>query len=565
MNAYLFLVYFFGSLALVALGQPSTLPMLGPIAAICGLALFWRILLSIPSAKQRFWLSTVWYTAVTLIHFSWMLSHPFQYIYVAYPLLSLFYGVKWGIIGLFITPDRAFRPLFPLFIAALWTCLEWSRLWVLTGSSWNPSGLLLSSNPYTLQMASWVGVYGLTFWVTLTNAAVLQAVFITPHRLAALRAFICIAFPYLLGASTFLYHRERPESPKQESLTLLLVQPAFPIEEWMPGWSAYEAIDLALAEWRDVLTLIAPHQTSKLDLAVLPENVVPFGANTPLFRHDDIEKLFYDTLGATSIAALPPLELPLARPVQTAGGVVWVVSHSYILQGLSNWLSAGVVAGLEDRVKKDDKLINTTSAFYFTPQTTSQDNVSHQEPKRYDKRILVPGEYIPFAFLAPFLKEYGIQDSFTPGHCALSFSCHGLPFGLCICSEETYGHAMRDNRLLGARLLISLSNDGWYPHSTLTEQHFEHARLRSVEMGIPLVRATNTGVTASVSSLGTVIDRLQDDDVPGTLLTTIPLHQYTTLYAYAGDWTIISLSALSILAYCVSQRKMRMRKKTFTK
>lgn len=540
----------------MALGQPSTLPFLGPIAAICGFALFWRVLLDLPSAKQRFLYSTVWYTAITLVHFSWMLSHPFRYIYVAYPLLSLFYGVQFGVIGFFITPKQAARTLFPFFIAALWTCLEWSRLWILTGSSWNPTGLLLATTPYTLQLASWVGVFGLSFWVTMTNAAVLQALSLTPNLTTRLRAFCLSIFPYLLGISTFLYHHTSKTLPDlQESLTVLLVQPAFPIEEWLPVWGAREAVDLAFSEWRDVLTLLAPHQKDQMDLAILPENVVPFGAYIPLFRHEDVRALFTETLGGDSLASLPPLALPLARSVETIEGTVWVVSHGYIVQGISNHLKTGVLAGLEDRVTKEGIALNTTSAFYFTPQSTE---APYKGPEKYDKRVLVPGEYIPFAWLAPFLKEYGIHSSFTPGECAKNFLCREIPFGLSVCYEETYGHTMRDNRCLGARFLVNLTNDGWYPGSGLSEQHFEHSRLRAVEMGIPLLRATNTGVTASVSSLGATIDRLTDNNAPGTLLTTVPLHHYTTLYAYAGDWTVLSFSALSFLAYlCIYRTKRK--------
>lgn len=559
------ILLFVSSLFIVALGQPSAVPLLGPLAATCGFALFWRILLDIPSAKKRFGLATLWYTIVILIQLSWMLSHPFKYIYFLYPLLSLLlYGVQWGIIGLYILPARVEKPLFPLLIAAMWTCLEWSRLLLLTGSSLNPVGLFLATTPYTLQMASWVGVYGLSFWVMLTNSLCLQAVWLK-KRYNWSYALAATLFPYLLGMATLSYHREAA-TRSTDSLTLLLVQPAFPIEEWLPQRGAREAIDLAFSEWEDLLTLIAPHQGEHIDLLVLPENVVPFGANTPLFRETDVATLFSDVLGEHASQSLPPPALPFAHPVHTSDGLVWVVSHSYILQGIANWLSAGVIAGLEDRVMIDGHLHSTASAFYYIPQK----DAAPMQIEKYDKRILVPGEYIPFACLAPFLKEYGIHSSILAGEQAKTFLYRDVPFGLSICYEETYGHVMRDNRRLGAEFLVNLTNDGWYPSSNLTEQHFQHARLRTVEMGIPLVRATNTGVTASVSSLGSLIDHLPNHDVPGTLLTHVPLYHYNTLYTYAGDWTILLCCALSWLAYLspkfyliATWRKKRCFKKSF--
>lgn len=535
------LLLFFLSLAIVALGQPANFPYLGPITAICGFALFWRILLDFPAAKRRFLLGTVWYTSIILIQFSWMLTHPFKYIYFLYPLLALLlYGLQWGLICLYITPKHVTRPLFPLFIAAFWTCLELSRLFVLTGTSWNPAGLFLATNPYSLQMASWVGIYGMSFWVMLTNAVILQAFWINPSLRTWLCALCTCLFPYLLGISTFFYH----DAKRQEAaptLNILLVQTGFPIEEWLPQWSAQEAIELTLMEWQAILKQIAPYKGRAVDLLVLPENVVPFGARTPLFRHDLIVKLFTSTFGEQAERYLPTLSLPDARSVHMDAGEVWVVSHSYILQGIANWLHAGVVAGLEDRVVLEGRVQHTASAFYYIPHST--------EVEKYDKQILVPGEYTPFAFLAPFLKEYGIHDSFAAGKAAKLFFCKGSAFGLSICYEEIYGNVMRANRLLGSEMLVNVTNDGWYPGPGLSQQHFSHALLRTVEMGIPLVRATNTGVTASVSSLGGIIDQIESLDTPGVLLTTVPLYHYTTLYTYIGDFGVFLLSALCLLAY----------------
>ena len=108
---------------------------------------------------------------------------------------------------------------------------------------------------------------------------------------------------------------------------------------------------------------------------------------------------------------------------------------------------------------------------------------------------------------------------------------------------------MRENRVKGAELLVNLTNDGWYPNSLLPKQHFDHARLRTVENGIPLVRACNTGVTCAVDSLGRIVGVLGENEVENqeladSILVELPLYHYSTFYSRYGDFLIISFSFL---------------------
>ena len=64
----------------MAFGQPAWEPWLAYISSLFGYALFWRVLLDLPSGKQRFWLSTGWFAGVQGVQISWMLMHPYSYI-----------------------------------------------------------------------------------------------------------------------------------------------------------------------------------------------------------------------------------------------------------------------------------------------------------------------------------------------------------------------------------------------------------------------------------------------------------------------------------------------------
>lgn len=226
---------------------------------------------------------------------------------------------------------------------------------------------------------------------------------------------------------------------------------------------------------------------------------------------------------------------------------------------MANFFQAHVVIGLEDSIYVNQhKAESYSSAFHFIPG-------SNQLPKRYEKRVLVPmGEYIPFTWCRELASQYGITGSFTCGTSAKVFD-GPVPFGISICYEEIYGDLMRENRVQGAELLVNLTNDGWYPQSRLPKQHFDHARLRTVENGIPLVRACNTGVTGAIDSLGRIIgvlgeDHMQDQQVADSIRLNVPLYHYRTFYAQHGDLPVIGLACLCVLGGVFSQILRHLRK-----
>ena len=526
------LLLLFTSWLIVALGQPAWIWWLGPLSASIGFALMWQVALKIPSPLYRFGLGTAWFAAVQLIQFSWALSHPFAYIYIAYGLACLAYGMQFGLLCLVLTPERLARPLFPFQMAAIWTLLEWSRLFILSGSSWNPVGLALTGSTFSLQTVSLYGVYGLSFLVIAVNAYCLK-LFQRPSSLYAKTFFaLILAFPYLFGALHLAYHQRADK--EGQTLSALLVQPSFPVEEWLAPFSLKEGAEVALGEWEQIIQLLKPHSHEHHHLILLPENSVLFPAYAPVYSYEQVAGLFEKTLGGDHF--LPELETGAALAVDTPKGKLWMVTNAYIAQAIANWMQTSFIVGLEDReADPSGAAIISSSALHFAADNLQQE--------KYNKRVLVPfGEYVPFAIFANYVKEYGITGSFTPGTAARVINCQNIKVGFSICYEETFGHLMRDNRLEGADVLLNLTNDGWYPESRLPYQHFEHARPRTVEMGIPLLRACNTGFTCAVDSLGRTVASLNTLDQAGILKVSVPLYHYQTLYARFGDWPMLLLS-----------------------
>jgi apolipoprotein N-acyltransferase len=542
------------SFFVVAFGQPVWNDWLGLLAAFAGFACFWRVLLAMPLAKERFCIAMGWFTAVQIVQLSWFVSHPYLYIYGVLFFCAWLMGAQWGILALGIK-CKTFQQLPRLFaLAGLWTLLEWSRLFLLSGLPFNPVGLSLSGNLYSLQFASIAGVYGLSFWAILTNLLFLRA-WIQPSSWSTWPVVFLVALlPYGFGLGHLYYHKQFL-SQKTETLSVVLIQSALPIEENMIFQSAEETRQFVLNEWRVVLSTLQKQVGRSIKLIVLPEYLVPYGTFHFVYPFEDIQQMFQELFGDVS-KAFPLQENSYMQLFGQGQSAQWLVSNAFLAQTLANFFQAHVVIGLEDSVYVDEQahLAETYSAaFHFIPG-------SEKLPLRYEKRILVPmGEYIPFKWCAQLAARYGIRGSFTCGKEAKVFS-DPIPFGTSICYEEIYGHLMRQNRLRGAELLVNLTNDGWYPHSRLPKQHFDHARLRTVENGIPLVRACNTGVTGAIDSLGRIVGVIGDhhmevQDRSDSIFLDVPLYHYQTLYTKYGDFSIIGFSCFCLFLGFINGRK----------
>lgn len=528
-------ILFLLSLLLVGWGQPATCPLCGLIAAGCGFALFWSLLIGIEGWRSRFWLSSLWFALVQGIQLHWMVGHPYLYIYIVWMGLSLLFGMQFGFVSAWITKERLHQWLFVLAVASALVGMEWLRLFIFSGYSLNPAGLALGGATLSLQLASVIGVFGLSFIVYLTNLFLLRknyALF-----------FLLFALPYVYGWGQLQLTRSSSAPVK----TVALVQTAFPCEEALEFKSGDEMIQYVFNEWVTILSLLREHQGKKIDLIVLPEYVVPYGTFYVIYSLNDVMHAFYTQLGEEALKKLPQKEEHL---VMRVGGEERV-NNAYWIQALANVFEADVLAGLEDNEEGEHYSV----AYLVHPFQ----NAMH----RYEKRVLLPlGEYIPFEWCRTLAASYGVTGSFIPGKEAKVFPARCGWIAPSICYEETFGHLMREARVNGSEVLVNLTNDGWYPHSLLPRQHLEHARLRTVEAGVPLIRSCNTGITSAIDSHGEIIailgeTRQEQEDLPGVLVVEVPINTYSTLYTKFGDYLILSIIVIFLTLYGIVELKRK--------
>ncbi|MCX6995330.1 MAG: apolipoprotein N-acyltransferase [Chlamydiae bacterium] len=277
-------------------------------------------------------------------------------------------------------------------------------------------------------------------------------------------------------------------TPSREVVQVALIQPNIPP-------TAIQSFPV----WQKVLPLL--EKARGAELLVLPEGVLPYGYETPAFDKKNIRSAKKNSSD--------------------------FVSNKDILHSISEEYNADVIAGVDAD--------NYQAAVFISPGVE----------QIYGKRILLPfAEYIPFRWCASIAERFGIKASYNKGDGPLVFQGRKR-CGIGICYEETFGHLVQENYELEPDFLVFIVNDAWYPNSTLGRQHFFHARLRGVELGLSMVRASTNGVTAALDGHGRLIGALPENQA-GVLNIAVPICHFPTLYAYLGDTPMIILCFLCI-------------------
>lgn len=176
----------------------------------------------------------------------------------------------------------------------------------------------------------------------------------------------------------------------------------------------------------------------------------------------------------------------------------------------------------------------------------------------YRKNHLLPfGEYMPLQPLSGWvLNSIGIRlDDFTSGGDQQPLlKAAGHKFNTSICYEDAFGsEAIR--HLAETTYLVNLTNDGWFGRSLEPHQHLQMARMRAIETGRYMLRATNTGLTAIIAPNGRVMKQAPLFETASVTDRIFPMSGLTP-YARLGDKVII-LFLILLLAGLLGIGKMK--------
>jgi len=176
----------------------------------------------------------------------------------------------------------------------------------------------------------------------------------------------------------------------------------------------------------------------------------------------------------------------------------------------------------------------------------------------YYKQHLVPyGEYLPLRWLiGNTLDALAVPNAdFSSGGASQTLlQAAGYPVSSSICYEVVFGEQIiRD--LPEAAMLVNISNDAWFGDSLAPHQHLEMARLRAKETGRPMLRATNTGISAIIDHRGAIVEQSRQFEIAVVKGAVLPM-QGATPYVTTGNTPVV-LFSIGCLFLCglVCRRK----------
>jgi apolipoprotein N-acyltransferase len=194
----------------------------------------------------------------------------------------------------------------------------------------------------------------------------------------------------------------------------------------------------------------------------------------------------------------------------------------------------------------------SNSAIALMAQSSPAASAGYQ----YDKHHLVPfGEFVPPLFQW-FVRMMNIPlGDFSRGEVAQpNLMFKGERIAPNICYEDLFGEELARSFAdpdKAPTLLINLSNIAWFGDTVAIDQHLNISRMRALELGRPMLRATNTGATAIINAQGQVTHRLPSA-VQGALTAEVygvrgPVTPYARWVSVFGLWPLAGLALLTIL------------------
>lgn len=179
-------------------------------------------------------------------------------------------------------------------------------------------------------------------------------------------------------------------------------------------------------------------------------------------------------------------------------------------------------------------------------------------PQFYYKRHLVPfGEYVPMRdwFGAAFDFVGVPLGDFSAGRDATLLQAADIRIGVSVCYEITFGREIAD-ALPGAQVLVNVSNDAWFGDSLAPYQHLEMARMRALETGRSVLRATNTGITAFIDERGRVLAQTPLFET-ATLSGSVQPRTGETPYTVWRDWPVVGFALAGLVLAGVTRPRTR--------
>jgi len=357
-------------------------------------------------------------------------------------------------------------------VAALWVAIEGTHQYL--GFTWLLLGNAGVSMAALARLAPFTGVHGLSFLFVMMNVAVALLIWRRPRRESA--ALLVLPLLFLLPAL--------PEGEEGDRV-VRLVQPNVHPDEMIRGWTAERG-----RQHLERMLELSTRQAEQIDpapaeLLIWPEYSVP-----AYYFDSEVSREFMEQVARESGA-------------------------HFIFNTMA----------FEDT---HDGRRPLNSAVTLDPQG--------RFISRYAKIFRVPfGEFVPWPFSAFVDKITLAAGDFLPGEdvAVAQLGEHGV--GTFICYESVFARGVRLFVAGGAEVLVNISNDSWYGRSAARHQHLLIARMRAIENGRYLIRATNDGITTVINRAGQITAPLPSFE-QGVIVSRYAYSDKLTWFARFGEW-----------------------------
>ena len=503
------------SLLLGAIAALGFAPLqLWPLTLIA-FALWLGLVHAAPTWRAAAWRGWVFGVGHFTINNNWI-QHAFDFQDAMPPVLGYFAAIGLALY-LAVFPAlaaglawraRAARPDtgFALAAGAAWMAAEGLRSALFTGYAWDPLAVMWVPVQPIAGLAAWVGTYALS-GLTVAAAGLLLLVPRRPAPLAGAAAGLAA----LLVAQAFSYRHGSPAVLPDTYPRLVVVQPN--INQNLRSEDDSEPV------LRRLIALSGAPATYPR-LVLWPEGMV----------RDYLEDGY---------------------PLYAYGGrYPWRIRPRLArVLGPRDTLLLGATTL---RFDANDDIVGAANAV----QAVGPDG---ELRGRYDKAHLVPyGEYLPIPWL---LKPLGLAQlvpgglDYDPGPGPRAITVPGIgPVGVQLCYEIIFSGQVVD-RAERPRLIFNPSNDAWFGRWG-PPQHLAQARMRAIEEGLPIVRATPTGISAVIAADGALLAHLPLGTA-GTLTVPLPQPLPPTLFSRFGNVLALITALLLALGTIVIRRRAR--------
>ncbi|HKU74229.1 MAG TPA: apolipoprotein N-acyltransferase [Pyrinomonadaceae bacterium] len=396
-----------------------------------------------------FFYATCYWLTYSMIHYGG-LPAALAYVLIIGPTVIV--GIFPGLFALMLALSVKKWGLWALLLAPiLWTAFEWTRLGV-TGQLWNALGYSQAYHWYLTQPARWGGVYAVSFLIVAINSIVALLILRRTRWTIGATAFVLVAVVFVMLASQGTMMMAYRLKSLDREVNVIAVQPNVPMTAVKSLRETNELLERHFSLTTRALQSLGDRPGPRL--VIWPESPMNFAYST----------------------------------------------DSVLQERLANFAKQNRTSLLFNSLEPAPKDGSYNSALLI--------NEEGRLISQYDKIRLMPfGEYVPLPQWLPGASLIsGIVGEFTPGDSYTLMPFGERRAGVFICIEAAYPWVARRLSSDGADVLINISNDGYLGPNAVMRQHLANAIFRAAENGKPLVRVTNTGLTALISDRGEVLD-----------------------------------------------------------